>query len=46
MEYNDSAQNKTGRNAVRTHPDKKRNIPEGFTLTITFCIAFIQLTHS
>jgi hypothetical protein len=45
MEYNDSAQNRTGRNAVRTHPVRKRNIQRGFILTITFRIAFTQLTQ-
>jgi hypothetical protein len=36
MEYNASAKNRAGINAVRTHPDTNRNIPRGFTLTFTF----------
>jgi len=37
--------NKAGSNAVTTHSNKKRNIPRGLSLAITFCIALIPLTN-
>ena len=45
MKHKAYFKNKTGRNAVTTHSERKRNIPGGLSLAIFLCIALIPLTN-